>query len=253
MRARYSPAAARSPQAPSVPAARLTQTFANAERLIAALRLGRSRRWKPQARGARFDLRRTLRASLQTGAEPVRLHALGHPLRNPRVVLLVDGSRSMADHAPELLQFGYALCRRSPRASVFIFSTELREITRQLRAHVPGPERRLESLGEAWGGGTRIGASLSTFVRAHGSRLNADTLTIVASDGLDVGDLAELRDAMRAIRRRCAGIIWLNPHAGHRAFEPAARGMQIALPYICALVDAKNFHALHAAARRLGR
>lgn len=253
LQARYSPQASRAHAVPTIPAAGLAEALADASRLIAALRLGRTRRWKPHLRGKRFDLRRTLRASLQTGGDPVHLRTLGHPLRNPRIVLFLDASRSMSQHSDELLQFAYALCRRSQRASVFAFSTALREITRDLRKTVHGAAKPLEDLGEAWGGGTRIGACLLEFVRTRLSRIDADTLVIVASDGLDVGEIAHLQRAMREISRRCAGIFWLNPHAGRTGFEPSARGMQAALPYVSALLDATDLHALGAAAHHLRR
>lgn len=253
MRARYSPAAAQTQTAPAVPDAGLAETLADAGRLIASLHLGRSRRWKPHLRGKRFDLRRTLRSSLQTGGDPLHIRTLGHPLRNPRIVVLLDASRSMADHALQLLQFAYALCRRSNRTSVFVFSTGLREVTRELRFMVHEGDRTLEPLGAAWGGGTRIGACLKEFVRSAASRLNADTLVIIASDGLDTGEAGQLESAMREIYRRCAGIFWLNPHAGLPGFTPAARGMQTALPYVSALLDARDLQSLGAAARYLRR
>ena len=253
LHARYSPAPGGAESAPSIPGAGLAESLADAGRLIAGLRLGRSRRWKPNVRGSRFDLRRTLRASLQTGGDPARICTLGHPLRNPRIVLLLDGSRSMTEHALPLLQFAYALCRRTSRAHVFVFSTELREITRELRHMAHPGATALEALGAAWGGGTRIGACLHEFTRAHSSRLSADTLVLIASDGLDAGETTELRQAMRQMHRRCAGILWLNPHAGSPRFESAARGMQAALPYIAALLDAKDLQSLGGAARRLRR
>lgn len=253
MRARYSPLASHMREGPFVPDAGLAETLADASRLLAGLRLGRSRRWKPHAHGRRFDLRRTLRSSLQTSGDPVEIQTLGHPLRNPRIVFLLDASRSMSEYAQPLLQFAYALCRRSRRTSVFVFSTALQEITRDLREMTRTGQRRLESLGQAWGGGTRIGSSLAEFVRTSSSKLDADTLVIVASDGLDVGDIAQLEGAMRQIYRRSAGVIWLNPHTDTPGFEPAARGMQAALPYISALLDAKDLHAIGNAARYLRR
>src|SRR5689334_13240057 len=57
---------------------------------------------------------------------------------------------------PAMLEFAYALCRKSNRVRVFTFSTSLLEITRQLRNATPGA---IEGLGEASGGGTRIGAT----------------------------------------------------------------------------------------------
>lgn len=253
LQARYSPAASQTNEAPQLSAAGLAEMLTDANRLIAALRLGRSRRWKPHVRGKRFDLRGTLRASLQTGGDPARIRTLGHPLRNPRVVLALDASRSMSEHAGRMLQFAYALCQRSRRTSVFVFSTALREITRELRATRLTASRPLRELGEAWGGGTRIGASLMEFLRGFGSRLDADTLFIIASDGLDVGETAQLQRAMREISRRCAGIVWLNPHAGAPGFSPAARGMQAALPYVSALLDANDLPSVGAAARRIRR
>ncbi len=234
LRARYSPAASAAPP-PPVPGPGFEEAAEVVNRLVARVRLGRSRRWRPQTRGRRIDVRRTLRASLQTGGEIAALRYLDHPLRNPRFVLLVDGSRSMNEHAAAALQVAYALCRRSRRASVFCFSTALREITRELRAVPRDGAGRLSEIGEAWGGGTRIGASLSEFVRKFRARLDENTYVIVVSDGLDVGEIAELEYAMREIRRRAAAVAWVNPHAAEPGFEPTARGMLAVLPYVTTL------------------
>ncbi|MGA7357129.1 MAG: VWA domain-containing protein, partial [Candidatus Cybelea sp.] len=213
--------------------------------------LGRSLRWKPQPRGERFDLRRTLRASLRTGGDLLQPHTLGHPLRNPRFVLLLDGSRSMSEHAPRMLQFAYALCERTRRARAFLFSTELREITRALHDAARARSYRLDDLGEAWGGGTRIGASLSEFVREHGASLSDQTFAIVISDGLDVGEIPRLARAMREIARRCAAVAWVNPHAGRPGYTPSARGMRAALPYLTSLTSFERMAALSKLGRRV--
>lgn len=249
--ARYSATASPAREGPGVPDAGLPEALHNAGKLIAALRLGRSRRWKPHVKGERFDLRGTLRASLQTGGDPARIRTLGHPLRNPRIAFLLDGSRSMSGYAAPLLQFAFALSRRSKRVRVFIFSTALREITRELR-QLRGT-RHLRGLGEAWGGGTRIGAALAQFAHDFDLRLDADTLVIIASDGLDADESAPLQRAMRHIYRRSAGVIWLNPHVRSGGFEPSARAMKAALPYISALIDAADIQNVAGAARRLRR
>lgn len=253
MRARFSPQAG-SADPPPIAAKSVEALLTAASKLVAGVRLGRLRRWKPQQRGARFDMRRTLRASLQTGGDPVALRRLGHPLRNPRFVILLDGSRSMASHGTLMLSFAYALCRRTPRANVFIFSTELREVTRALRSASRLREHQLAGIGEAWGGGTRIGDSLSAFVvRYAGRLLTPETVTIVYSDGLDAGDVERLGRAMREIRRRSAAVIWVNPLVGTPGYTPSARGMSVSLPYVDALVGAGDASGLldlirHAAA-----
>ncbi len=246
--ARYSPNAAAS-SAPAIPLEGLDAALREAGRLIARLQLGRSRRWKPQARGPRFDLRRTLRASLRTGGDLLEPRTLGHPLRNPRFVVLIDGSRSMSEHAPRMLQFAYALCARTRRASAFLFSTQLQEVTHKLREAGRDRTFRLKDLGEAWGGGTRIGASLNEFLRKYGARLSDQTFVIVISDGLDVGEISRLQRAMGEIARRTAAIAWLNPDAARPGYRPSARGMRAALPFVRKLSSLERIDAL----TRLGR
>jgi uncharacterized protein with von Willebrand factor type A (vWA) domain len=252
MRARYSPGAARS-EPPLVAAEQLDALLAAAGTLIASLRLGRSRRWRPARNGPRFDLRRTLRAGLRTGGDAVVLHRLAPPRRNPRFVVLIDGSRSMAEHAGPSLQFAHALCRRTRRARAFVFSTGMRDVTRALRdPHQAG--RVLADLGDAWGGGTRIGANLAEFVRGCGpALLRPDTIVLIASDGLDAGDTAALARAMRALRRESAAIVWLHPHAAGPSFRPAAAGMRTALPYLTRLAAAGERGDLVRLARTLAR
>jgi uncharacterized protein len=247
--ARYSPGAAAS-NAPAIPKEGLAVALREADRLVARLRLGHSLRWKPRPRGERFDLRRTLRASLRTGGNLLEPHTLGHPLRNPQFVVLLDGSRSMSEHAPRMLQFAYALCTRSRRASAFLFSTQLQEVTRKLRDAGRNRSYRLDGLGEAWGGGTRIGASLSEFLRTYAARLSDQTFVIVVSDGLDVGEIPALQRAMREIARRCAAIAWVNPDAARAGYTPAARGMAAALPYVTIFTSLERMDALTKVGRR---
>jgi uncharacterized protein len=251
MHARYSPAAAPKDGA-TIPQVGIDEAYARAQHLVSKIRLGRALRWKPQARGRRFDLRRTLRASLSTGGETIQLRRLGHPLRNPRFVLLLDGSRSMEPYAGPMLQFALALCRRTRRADAFLFSTELRDITRDLRQAATCGSFELSGLGEAWGGGTRIGANLNAFVRRFGSRLTEHTFTIVFSDGLDVGDIGDLEHAMRELHRRSAAIAWVNPHAAEPGYTPSVRGMQAALPYVDIFAGMDDLRVLAGVARRNG-
>ena len=81
---------------------------------------------------------------------------------------------------------------------------------------------------EAWGGGTDIGDSLRVFLQQYGDRvLSRDTLVIVASDGLDAGATGVLRDAMRELHGRAAGVMWLNPLLDSAGYEPTAAGMAL--------------------------
>ncbi len=237
LRVRYSAGAALGAP-PVVPSEGFDAMRAVVDRLLLRTRLLRSRRRRPSARGDRVDVRRTLRASIATAAEPIDLRRTARTVRAARFVVLIDGSRSTAEHAGPILQFAAALAHRSREAAVFAFSTALRDVTRALREpRVAG--RELEGLGEAWGGGTRIGENLSAFVRDHGARaLSPRTVVLVFSDGLDVGNLERLASALREVRARSAGIVWLHPKAGTPGFSPAAAALRIARPYLRGLYAA---------------
>jgi uncharacterized protein len=238
LRARYSPAAARAAEPPQISADGVERMLAHATRLVARLRIARSRRRTPRRDGDRIDLRRTLRASVETAGDPIDLRRTARAMRSARFVVLVDGSRSTAEYAGPMLQFASALVRCSRRAHAFVFSTDLREVTRALRER-DRTGRALDDLGEAWGGGTRIGDSLRTFLRDFGTRLlSRETLVFIFSDGLDVGNLDRLDHAMRELHGRCAGIVWLHPHAGSAHFVPSAGGIRVARPYLAALYPA---------------
>jgi uncharacterized protein with von Willebrand factor type A (vWA) domain len=204
-----------------------------AHAFVRRVQLGLSRRWRPGARGRRFDLRRTLRASVQTGGEPLTVRWLKRTKRTPRIVLLIDGSRSMGDYAPTALRMAVALASVTLRLEVFTFSTALQRITTDVRRAAAGERRRLERLSFAWAGGTSIGGCLRDFLRRFGDRMiGRDTLVIVASDGLEVGSVAMLRDVMRELDRRSAGIVWLNPLLDTEGYAPIASGMRAARPHI---------------------
>ena len=228
----YSPLAADAVDAPELP--RVERAWRDAARsLVRRLHLGLSRRWRPASRGRRFDLRRTLRASLQTGGEALSPRWLRRPRRAPRFVLLVDGSRSMSDHARTALQMAVALASATTRVEVFTFSTALQRVTDEVRRAAAGERRRLDRLHHAWAGGTTIGACLRDFLRRFGDRMvGRDTVVMIASDGLDVGAPDMLRDAMRELHRRSAGVVWLNPLLETEGYEPTASGMRAARPYI---------------------
>src|SRR5262249_13334175 len=55
--------------------------IAAARALVRRVQVGPSRKWRPAVKGTRFDLRRTLRTSLQTGGEPLAVRWLTRPRR----------------------------------------------------------------------------------------------------------------------------------------------------------------------------
>ena len=220
------------------------------ERLLArlALRLAtrRSRRLVP-ARGAGVvDPRRSLRRALSTDGELLRFARRARAVEEPRLVVLCDTSGSMDSHTRFLLAFLLSLAKTARKTEIFAFNTALTRLTPWLSAGKV--ERALERLAAGvpdWSGGTRIGECLAEFVRAHGGEmLNAKTVAVIVSDGLDRGDTALLATAMRDIRSRARRVIWLNPLLGDPRYEPTARGMEAALPFVDVLASAHNLESL---------
>jgi uncharacterized protein with von Willebrand factor type A (vWA) domain len=231
LRSSYSPLGAEGPSPELVPPDAAWQAGARA--VIRRLRVGLSRRWRPAARGERFDLRRTLRTSLHTGGEAVLPRWRARQRRQPRIVVLVDGSRSMGTNARPALQVAVALASVTPRVETFTFSTELQRVTPHVRRAALGERRRLPPLHHAWGGGTGIGVCLREFATRFGDRLlGRDTVVVIASDGLDVGAPEALRGAMAYLHRHSASIVWLNPLLESSGYEPTALGMRTARPYV---------------------
>jgi hypothetical protein len=86
---------------------------------------------------------------------------------------------------------------------------------------------------------------LATFVDAFLDEIvDRRTVVVILSDGLDGGEIGPVAGAMRAIQSRARRVVWLNPLAGDRRYEPTARAMAAALPYIDHLLPAHNLESL---------
>lgn len=227
------------------------------ERLLARLarRLATrpSRRLVPTRGRGRADLRASYRRSLQTAGELVSLARRARAVERPRLVFLLDTSGSMDAYARFLLAFLVSLRRAVPGAEAFAFNTELVRLTPSL---LPGKRRlNLRRLADGvpdWSGGTRIGECLVDFVRRHPGCVDARTVVVILSDGLDLGDVDVLSGALRSIASRARRIVWLNPLLGDVRYQPTAAGMQAALPFVDTLASAHDFASLERVVAQLG-
>lgn len=219
-------------------------------RLLTPIR--RSRRTAPSRRGRSTDVRRSIRRSLRTDGELVHLVRRERQQRHRRLVLLLDVSGSMADSSRALLQFAHSAARaRRVPTEVFCFGTRLTRVTSELRRH--RADVALAKAAEAvvdWEGGTRIGESLATFLRGYGRRgVARGAIVVICSDGLDRGDPHLLAAEMAKLSRLAHRVIWVNPLKGDPRYEPLARGMSAALPFVdefCAGHDLSSLEGLAA-------
>ncbi len=205
-----------------------------------------SRRHLPAHRGARLHLRRVLRDAAKHDGTPIRLERLTPKIKQRPIVLLADISGSMDKYSRLLLHFFYGCLHGLRDVECFVFGTRLTRITQQLR--VRNVDVAVEQAAQEivdWSGGTRIGESLGAFNRRWGRRvLRRGAIVVVASDGWERGDAQELRREMRHLQHRCYRLVWLNPHLGHRDYEPLVEGMAAALPFVDDFLPVHNLRSL---------
>jgi uncharacterized protein with von Willebrand factor type A (vWA) domain len=233
----------------------LAEAHRLAERLARRMRTHLTRRERAAKRGRSLDLRRTIHASLGTGGTPLRL-VHRKPLHKPlRLVLLVDASGSMSLYTAVFLRFVHGVLDHFREAEAFLFHTKLIHVSDALREK--DTARALDRLGlmaEGVGGGTRVGESLATFNRWHAARvLHSRTCVMIFSDGYDTSPPEILGAEMAQLRRRCRRIVWLNPLIGWDGYEPTARGMTAALPFIDLFAPAHTLASLAALEPYLAR
>jgi uncharacterized protein len=216
----------------------------------------RTRRAQRDRRGERIDMRRTLRGSLRTAGDPIRLARRRRRILPRRLVLLCDISGSMEPYARAYLQFLTAAAggASANRSEAFVFATRLTRLTRAL--HSRNPERAIQRAAAAvpdWSSGTRIGDALKAFNDRHGRRgMARGAVVVILSDGWERGDPALVAREMERLRRLAYRIVWVNPRVGARGFEARAGGLVAALPHCDALVSGHSLEALDEVAAAIG-
>jgi uncharacterized protein with von Willebrand factor type A (vWA) domain len=224
-----------------------------AERIARAMRKRILRRMRIDRLGRRVHLRRTIRRSLSYGGTPLSLVFRRRRRRLPRLVLLLDVSRSMSLYSLLFLRFARGMLAAFGDAQAFAFHTRLVPVSDALRERDNERLReKLEIISLGWSGGTRIGECLERFNREYAAQaLGKHAVVIIVSDGLDTGAPELVAEQLAAIRRHARRIVWLNPLLGREGYEPTAGGMQAALPFIDVFAPAHNLESLMALESRL--
>jgi uncharacterized protein with von Willebrand factor type A (vWA) domain len=231
----------------------LAELYRLMARLQVATPVRRTRRAHRDSHGERIDLRRTLRQSLRTGGDPIRLARRRRRVVRRRMVLLCDISGSMEPYARAYLQFltcaaagGIGSGPSAGRPEAFAFATRLTRLTRAL--HSRNPERAIQRAAAAapdWASGTRIGEALKAFNDRYGRRgMARGAVVVILSDGWERGEPELVAREMERLARVAYRIVWVNPRAAAKGFAPQAGGMAAALPHCDALVSGHTLAAL---------
>ena len=163
-----------------------------------------------------------------------------------RVVLLCDISGSMAAYSRALLRFMHAGVISGEPLEAFVMGTRLTRITKELTTR--DPDRALKDAAGAvrdWSGGTRLGDTIKEFVDRWGQRgMARGAVIVILSDGWDRGDVEVLAEQMMRLSRLAYKVIWVNPLKAAPGYQPLARGMAAALPYVDEFLSGHNFESL---------
>ena len=232
----------------------VAEAEALARRLGEALRDRRSRRRIAARRGGGLHFRRTIRRSLATGGEPLRLLRRRRPDRARKIVALCDVSGSMTVYARVFLAFLAGLMRADPAADAYLFHTRLVRITEALRdKDAMRALGRLSLMADGFGGGSAIGPSLERFAQGYARRfVDGRTVVLILSDGYDTAPAGHIEAGLARLRKRGCRIVWLNPLKGWAGYAPVAAGMAAALPHLDLFAPASTLADLAALERELG-
>ena len=204
-----------------------------------------TRRFEPDPRGARADMRATLRAALRSGGL-LALKRKSRRTRPPPLVILCDISGSMSRYSRLFLHFMHAVTNDRDRVYTFLFGTRLTNVTRFLRYRdVDVAVDKVAGVVEDWSGGTRIGQCLAEFNRRWSRRVLAQgAVVLFITDGLDRDAGAGLGLEMDRLHKSCRRLIWLNPLLRYEGFAPKSLGMRAILPYVDEFRPVHNLESL---------
>ena len=170
-----------------------------------ALRQRRERRGK-------LDPKRTFRASLQYEGVPVDLRWRRRHRDKPRLVTLCDVSDSVRNASRFMLQLVWNLQDCFSKVQSFVFVSEIAEVSEAFR--VLPVERAVEfALGGArvdYHSRSDFGYAFARFTRESLERLDRKTTVLVLGDARNNYNDPQAW-ALRLIRERVKGVIWLNP------------------------------------------
>ena len=233
----------------------VAQAEAVARRLGAALRDRRSRRRIAARKGVGMHFRKTIRRSLSTGGEPIRLIRRTRPDRQVKIVALCDVSGSMSVYAQVFVAFLAGLLRGDPNSDGYLFHTRLVRITDSLRdKDAMRAIGRLSLMADGFGGGSKIGECLKRFADTYAKRfVDGRSVVIILSDGYDTSLPDLINEALSKLRKRGCRIIWLNPLKGWKDYAPVAAGMAAALPHLDLFSAANTLGDIAALEQELGR
>jgi uncharacterized protein with von Willebrand factor type A (vWA) domain len=168
-------------------------------------------RQRQEQRG-RIDSRRTTRKSLQYGGIPMEIFLRRRHREKPKLITICDVSDSVRNASRFMLQLVWSLQECFSRVRSFVFVSEIAEVTQAFNTYPVerAIEWALKGANVDYHCRSDFGYAFSQFVRTELDSLDRKTTILLLGDARNNYNDAQAW-ALRMIRERVKGIIWLNP------------------------------------------
>jgi hypothetical protein len=165
-----------------------------------------------QEEKGRLDSRRTIRRSLQYGGIPMEVRFRRRHREKPKLVTLCDVSDSVRNASRFMLQLVWSLQECFSRVRSYVFVSEIAEVTQAFNTYPVDRaiEWALKSSSVDYHCRSDFGFAFSRFCRTDIESLDRKTTVLVLGDARNNYNDPQAW-AIRQIRERVKGIIWLNP------------------------------------------
>src|SRR3990167_7497626 len=165
-----------------------------------------------QEEKGRLDSRRTIRQSLQYGGVPMEVRFRRRHREKPKLVTLCDVSDSVRNASRFMLQLVWSLQECFSRVRSYAFVSEIAEVTQAFNTYTVDKaiEWALKSSSVDYHCRSDFGYAFSRFCRTELESLDRKTTVLVLGDARNNYNDPQAW-ALRLIRERVKGIIWLNP------------------------------------------
>lgn len=186
-------------------AARMTDLVQRLARRLARVHARRAKR----AHRGQLDVRRTLRRNMGFDGNLFNIHWRRVRVDKPRVVVICDVSRSVADYTRFLLLFLHSLSEVMDRIRSFTFCADVVEVT-DIFAHQPVATALDAAQAAAPIGPTDYGRTLAHLVERHLDAFTPRTTVLFLGDARN-NQSDPRADLLKLIAQRSRHLIWLNP------------------------------------------
>jgi hypothetical protein len=165
-----------------------------------------------QEEKGRLDSRRTIRQSLQYGGIPMEVRFRRRHREKPKLITLCDVSDSVRNASRFMLQLVWSLQECFSRVRSYVFVSEIAEVTQAFNTYPVDTaiEWALKSSSVDYHCRSDFGYAFSRFVRTELESLDRKTTVLILGDARNNYNDPQAW-AIRQIRERVKGIIWLNP------------------------------------------